>query len=275
MIRLDMHCHSDCSDGSDRPEKLAKLGKNRGLALMALTDHDTVEGVEAFLAVCRRLNVRAVSGIEISADYPSTMHILGYCFDVKNQFFRETLENLQRHRDQRNVQILVRFNQMGIPLTMEEVQKEAGAGVVGRPHFAKALIRRGIVHDMATAFQLYLGRGGRVFVKKQCLSPKASIDLIRQAGGVAALAHPIQTSSDMGKLQSILRELKELGLWGLECYSGHHNADQVASYCDLARSLGLEITAGSDYHGQVRPGCRLGVSVPEDRVPLARRILMR
>ncbi len=270
MIRVDMHCHSNCSDGSDSPQALAKLGRSRGLALMALTDHDTIQGVGPFLASCRRLGLRAVSGVEISADFPSTLHILGYGFDASDEPFREVLEDLQRRRDRRNLQILQRFRDLGIAMTLEEVQREAGPGVIGRPHFARALVRRGVVHDMATAFQVYLGRGGKAFVQKQCLSPRASIELIRRAGGVAVLAHPIQTTADPVRLQSILRELKAMGLWGLECYSGHHDPAQVAAYRALALAVGLEVTAGSDYHGQGRPGHHLGVSVPEDLLPWAR-----
>lgn len=270
MIRIDMHFHSDRSDGSETPQKLARLGKIRGLSLMSLTDHDTIEGVPDFLSACRHLGIRGLSGVEISADFPHTMHILGYAFDPCDCCFRSALMELQKRRDRRNAQVLARFNEIGIPMTISEVQREAGPGVIGRPHFAKVLIRRGIVHDMSTAFQIYLGKGGKAYVKKECLSPAEAIALIRSAGGVSVLAHPIQTTTDLVELYSILRELKSLGLWGLECYSGHHNSEQAGEYRNLALASGLECTAGSDYHGQGRPGYHMGISVPETLLPWAR-----
>ena len=152
MIRVDMHFHSTCSDGSDSPEALARLARKRGCAMVSLTGHDTMEGVPAVLTMCRRLGLRAVSGVEISAEYSGTLHILGYNYDIDHADFQRALKTIQRHRDERNVKILARLSELGIPLTMEDVQREAGVGVIGRPHCAFALIRRGIVHDMMSAF---------------------------------------------------------------------------------------------------------------------------
>lgn len=270
MIRVDMHFHSTCSDGSDSPEALVRLGKRRGLAVMALTDHDTIEGVPAFMSMCRRLGIRAVSGVEISAEYPRTLHILGYNFDPKDEEFCAALQKIQAHRDERNLKILEKLNELGIDLTMAEVQSEAGRGVIGRPHFAYAMIRKGIVHDVPTAFAEYLGREGKAYVHKISLSPEDTIKAIRRAGGLAALAHPVQTCPDINELPKVLRWLKSLGLWGLECYSGHHNTEQVEAYKALAAANGLEITAGSDYHGRGRPGYHFGVAVPETLLPWAR-----
>ena len=270
MIRVDMHFHSTCSDGSDSPEALARLARNRGCAVVSLTDHDTMEGVPAFLTMCRRLGLRAVSGVEISAEYSGTLHILGYNYDIDHADFQRALKTIQRHRDERNVKILARLNELGIPLTMEDVQREAGVGVIGRPHFAFALIRRGIVHDMMSAFSEYLGRSGQAYVHKVSLSPEATIAAIRDAGGVAVLAHPVQTCADPKKLPEILRWLKSLGLWGVECYSGHHDPAQVEEYKQLAAAHGLEVTAGSDYHGRGRPGYHFGIAVPETMLPWAR-----
>lgn len=270
MFRIDMHFHSTCSDGSDSPEMLARLGRKRGLVIMSLTDHDTMKGVPAFMSACRRLGIRAISGVEISAEYPRTLHILGYNYDPNDEEFRATLEKIQKHREERNYKILDRLNQLGIHLTMEDVQAEAGRGVIGRPHFAFAMIRKGIVHDVPTAFSEYLGREGKAYVHKVSLSPEETIDAIRRAGGVAVLAHPVQTCPDMSELPGILRWLRSLGLWGLECYSGHHRQEQVDAYKALAVANGLEITAGSDYHGRGRPGYHFGVTVPETLLPWAR-----
>ena len=271
MIRVDMHFHSTCSDGSDTPVALAALGKRRGLSVMALTDHDTMEGVPAFLASCRKLGIRAISGVEISAEFPSTLHILGYNYNVDDGDFKSALRQIQTYREERNLKMLRKLNDLGIPLTLEDVRKEAAsAGVVGRPHFAYALVRRGIVHDLPSAFSEYLGREGKAYVHKKSLKPEETISAIRRAGGVAVLAHPIQTCADVNKLAEIVRWLKSLGLWGLECYSGHHSVDNTSVYRDLALANGLEITAGSDYHGRGRPGCHFGIAVPETLLPWAR-----
>lgn len=270
MIRVDMHFHSVCSDGGDSPEALVRLGRKRGASVLSLTDHDTTDGVPQFLALCRKYGIGAVSGVEISAEYSRTLHILGYNFDPADAGLQAALKTIRKHRDERNLEILARLNALGVALTMEDVQKEAGPGVVGRPHFAFALIRRGIAGDMQSAFTEYLGRTGKAYVRKISLSPEETIWTIRRAGGVAVLAHPVQTCSDIHKLPEILRWLKSLGLWGLECYSGHHNPEQVSAYRSLAAAFGLETTAGSDYHGRGRPGYHFGVAVPETLLPWAR-----
>ena len=270
MIRVDLHFHSICSDGSDSPEALVRLGRKRGVSVMSLTDHDTAKGVPAFLAACRRVGVSGISGVEISAEYPRTLHILGYNYDPTDAVFNETLRQIQVKRDERNVRILERLNELGIEITMEDVQKEAGKGVIGRPHFAYAMMRRGYVHSVQGAFSQYLGREGKAYVKKESLSPEDTIKAINAAGGVAVLAHPIQTCPDIKDLPPVLRWLKSEGLWGLECYSGHHDAEQVNAYKVLALANGLEMTAGSDYHGRGRPGFHFGVPVPETLLPWSR-----
>lgn len=265
-----MHFHSTCSDGSDTPEALARLGKRRGISVLSLTDHDTMEGTPAFLSICRRLGIRAVSGVEISAEYHRTLHILGYNYDVNNEDFRSALKKIQYHRNERNFAILDRLNSLGIHLSLEEVQKEAGQGVIGRPHIALAMIRKGFIHDLPTAFSEYLGRNGKAYVHKISLSPEETISAIRKAGGVAVLAHPIQTCQEPKELTKILQWLVSAGLWGMECYSGHHNPEQTEFYKSLAMMNGLEMTAGSDYHGRGRPGYHLGVAVSETLLPWAR-----
>ncbi len=270
MMRVDMHFHSNCSDGTDSPETLARLGKSRGLVVMALTDHDTIAGVPAFLSLSRRLGIRAISGVEISAEYHRTLHILGYNFDPKDEAFGSVMKSIQVNRQERNYKVLEKLNELGINLTMDDVKREAGAGVIGRPHFAYAMIRKGILHDLPTAFAEYLGREGKAYVPKKSLSPEETIVAIRRAGGLPVLAHPVQTCPDMDELPKVLRWLKSLGLWGVECYSGHHNEEQQKAYKALAAANGLEVTAGSDYHGRGRPGHHFGVTVPETLLPWLR-----
>ena len=175
MIRVDMHFHSTCSDGTDSPEALVRLGKKRGLVVMSLTDHDTMTGVPVFLSMCKRYGIRGVSGVEISAEYPTTLHILGYNYKVESAEFQSALQRIQAYRQERNYKMLEKLNRLGVNLSMDEVQKEAGKGVIGRPHFAYALIRKGIVHDIPTAFSEFLGRGGRAYVHKVSLKRAACL----------------------------------------------------------------------------------------------------
>ena len=260
-MRIDLHCHSNCSDGTESPIRLARLGCASGIRVMALTDHDTAEGVRSFMKEAARLGMACLSGIEMSAAWPGTLHILGYGFDVDNPLLNEELAELRRCRDERNERMLSKLNDLGLTVTMDEVKKEAGPGVIGRPHFAKALVRRGFVRDLKEAFARYLGRGAPAFVVKRGFPPADCIRLIDRSGGKTVLAHPLQTAP-FEELRPIVEDLKNLGLWGMECFSGHHDRQAAEQLIGLAEELGLKTTAGSDFHGANRPGYRLGVAVP-------------
>lgn len=270
MLLVDLHIHSYCSDGTESPENLALMAKRNSIAVASLTDHDTVEGVPVFLKTCKKLGVRGLSGVELSAEYPSTMHILGYGFDPSHEGMAEVLEDLRRYRDQRNLEIIDRLRSAGMDITIEDVLEESKGGVVARPHVARAMMKKGYAHSIRDCFDRYLKRGAPGYVSRRRLSPERCISLIREAGGVSALAHPIQTSRDIDELREILLTLKEMGLWGLECLSRHHEADQIYQYMRIASEIGLHCTAGSDYHGSNRLGVSMGVPVAEDLLPWAR-----
>lgn len=270
MLLVDLHIHSDCSDGTESPESLAFMARRNSIAVASLTDHDTVEGVPVFLKTCKRLGVRGLSGVELSAEYPSTMHILGYGFDPYHEGMAEVLEDLRRYRDQRNLEIIDRLRSTGMDITIEDVLEESKGNVVARPHVARAMMKKGYAYSIRDCFDRYLRRGAPGYVSRKRLSPDRCISLIKQAGGVSVLAHPIQTSRDIDELRSVLVSLKEMGLWGLECLSRHHEADQIYQYMRIASELGLHCTAGSDYHGSNRLGISMGVPVAEDLLPWAR-----
>ncbi|EFC90497.1 PHP domain protein [Dethiosulfovibrio peptidovorans DSM 11002] len=270
MILVDLHTHSSCSDGTVPPDKLAKLAHRSGISVVSLTDHDTVDGVPVFTRECRRLGVKSLSGVELSADYPTTMHILGYGFDLAFPELVEVLQDLRDHRERRNLEIIGRLRDVGVELTLDDVLSETHGNVVTRPHVAKAMIKKGYASSISECFQRYLKRGMPGYVSRKRLSPDMCISLIKRAGGVACLAHPIQTSQDPVELRSILKELKAMGLWGLECISRHHNSEQIFNYMRLASELELYCTAGSDFHGSNRVGVSMGVPVAEDFLPWAR-----
>jgi predicted metal-dependent phosphoesterase TrpH len=270
MIRVDLHTHSTFSDGALSPERLAALGKRRGVSVMSLTDHDTTEGLPRFLAACRKLGIRGVPGIELSAEFPSTLHILGYRIDPSDRRLEEALTAIRRARDIRNARICEKLQSLGIDVSLEEVEAEAGGEVAARPHFARIMIRKGYVKDHRTAFSLYLGRSGKAYASRERLLPEDCIRLVREAGGVAVMAHPVETSASYEKIRSVAGRLKEAGLWGMECYTSKHNSEQVFRYLSIASDLGLFPTAGSDFHGGPGPAPPPGIRVPAGMIPWAR-----
>lgn len=269
MIRIDLHVHSAFSDGSCSVDELVRLAARRNLALLALTDHDTVEGLPLFFAACARYSVRPLAGIELSAKSERTIHILGYRMTDLTSL-RRTLSSILRFRNERNIMMCAKLRELGLDIAMEDVEREAGGQVVARPHFASALVRRGYVRDKISAFRQYLGEGAPAYVERDGYSPAGCIRIIREAGGLPVLAHPSLTGLREDAFEALLAELRGAGLWGLECLSSHCSSEESLGYLSAAAKLGLFPTAGSDFHGEARPDVALGVQVPEDFLPWAR-----
>jgi predicted metal-dependent phosphoesterase TrpH len=267
MMRVDLHLHSNCSDGTLSPGDLVRLAKGRGVLVISLTDHDTTEGLDEFMKSCERDSVHGIAGVELSADAPYTIHILGYRFRRDDVFLEKYLSSLREYRDKRNAAICKKLNQLGVEISLEEVEAEAGGEVVARPHFARVLVRKGYALDLHVAFRRFLAKGGLAYVPRVRLSPLECIDLISKSGGVSVLAHPGEIGAEDEELLRILSELKAAGLWGLECYSAHHKGEDVFRFLRLANGLGLRPTAGSDFHGENRPGVDIGITVPNDAIP--------
>ena len=212
---IDLHTHTTASDGSLSAEELIRLAHEIGLSGVAITDHDTTDGVAPARAEAERIGMLFVPGIEISAEYTEkgTMHILGYFIDEKNDYFEETLLFLKKSRSQRNPKMIKLLNEAGVSITMDDVVQEAGGGQVGRPHFAKAMIKKGFCASTPEAFDKYIAKGAPCYVNKERLTPKDSIDLIRKAGGVPVLAHPKTLKLPSKKdLKSLLKDLIKMGL---------------------------------------------------------------
>lgn len=262
---IDLHIHSTCSDGSVSPEELVQAGEAAGLYAMALTDHDTVEGVERFLGACARSctktgeRIRGISGVEISADVDrGSLHMLGYFVDPKDGALQEALRRIREGRQLRNRTILERLQNAGIGITWEEVKGFAGEDMVGRPHFAQALLRKGYVRTIKQAFDRYLARGKRAYVERVRLSPEESIAAIRGAGGVPVLGHPATLGLDTAALKGYVRRLKEIGLLGMEVYYTEYTPTRTRQFLELAEELSLVATGGTDFHGAITPDIRLG-----------------
>ena len=271
---IDLHVHSTFSDGSSSPEELVEQAVKTGLTAMALTDHDGMLGVDRFLAACQRHGLRGVPGVELSVDFPNgTMHMLGYFIAPHDPLIEPELARLRRGRGERNQLILARLNQMGFALTWDEVAKWAGEDVVGRPHFAKAMIEKGFVKRKDDAFDRYLGKGKPAYVDRVRLTVEESIALIRNAGGVPVLAHPFTLNLGRRRLRVLLGELAAKGLQGIEAYHSEHSHDQQRFCLSVARDLGLAVTGGSDFHGMMNSYVQLGVGfgnldVPDELVEL-------
>jgi hypothetical protein len=267
LRRVDLHIHSTASDGTATPEEVAFLAGKGRLDLVALTDHDTTTGLPEFLEACDRLSLMGLTGIELSAEAPYTLHILGYGIIPGSPVLERHLCLLRERRRERNEAVRLRLADLGCPLEADEIEREACGDVVARPHIARALVRRGYVPDMTTAFRRFLGRDGAAYVPRRRLDAESCIETIGAAGGVASLAHPIQTGLDDVELKRLLFRLKDAGLWGLECYSARHAAAERFRFLRLAAEMGLEPTAGSDYHGANRPDVDLGVEIEESHFP--------
>ena len=256
---IDLHTHSTCSDGSLTPEELAAAAAATKLEAVALTDHDTTDGLPRFLVAARRVGLCGITGIEISAEHhPGAMHMLGYFLDPSHTGLQEDLARLRKGRSERNRQILHKLCALGLELTWDEVHALAGGEVVGRPHFAQALIKRGHVKDKGEAFARFLARGRPAYAERLRLSPADSIQMIRNAGGVPVLAHPCSLKLGQKQLRTLLMELRSAGLEGIEVYHSEHNTSQTRLYHRLATDMGLAMTGGSDFHGALMPDIKLG-----------------
>jgi predicted metal-dependent phosphoesterase TrpH len=265
---IDLHVHSTASDGSYTPAEVVRQAKEGGLAAIALTDHDTVDGLAEAMAAGEQLGLEVIPGVEISAQYPGgTMHILGLFVNYHNGLLDKRLAVLKQARIDRNPQIIAKLNALGIPVTMERVQEISGGGQVGRPHIARALMEGGYVRSIQEAFDNYLGYQRPAYVSKFRFPPMEALAMIREATGIPVLAHPFTLGlGSAAALKNLILELKGLGLAGLEVYYSEHTPEQEALYLKLARELDLLITGGSDYHGDNKPEITLGSMPSQEKL---------
>ena len=265
---IDLHTHSAFSDGTLSPTELLALAEEIGLYAVALTDHDTVSGIEEALDAAAGKRVHFVPGVEISGEIDrGALHILGLFVDHRNVALREMLSFAETQRGNRNVVIVDRLRQLGMDITIEEVKEEAGDGVVGRPHFASLMIKKGYAATVEEAFLRYLAKGGAAFVPKVRMPRDKAISVIRGAGGVPVLAHPDQTGRGGAELTALLTSLKALGLVGMETHYSGYAPNRMRKYARSARALGLLQSGGSDFHGSVKPTLHLGVGPGNLHVP--------
>lgn len=257
---VDLHAHTTASDGSYAPRDLVELAKKRGLSAVGVTDHDTLGGWDEAVAAGAELGVEIVPGVELSTAYPGgRFHILGY-YIARESRLGDELRELQRERANRNDIIIENLTRLGVPVTWEAVRSYAGPdGVIGRPHFARALMDAGHVSSTQEAFDRFLADGAPAYATKKVLTPAQAIALIHEAGGVAIWAHPTR-SKDVSHthLEARLRDLLEAGLDGLETYYAAYTPEEQAWCEQMARKYGILGTGGSDFHGVSKPDIHLG-----------------
>ncbi len=254
---IDLHLHSTYSDGTCSPSELVELAVAEGLSAVALTDHDTMDGVPEFSAAAQG-RIRTIAGVELSADDDrGSVHILAYFLEA-SAVFEPTLRAQRMDREARNLEILRRLEEYGLPLTYEEVRACAAGGVVARPHIADALVRRGLVGTAEEAFDRWIGNGKPAYVARRALTPEACVRSVREAGGISVLAHPATLNGALPEQRRRVRELAEAGLDGLEVFYPTHTRVHVRRYRAWARELGLAPAGGTDFHGDRRPGLRVG-----------------
>ena len=270
MILIDMHVHSNYSDGLLSVESIAQAAKRRHLSFVSLTDHDTTEGLAPFMSACKKYGVEGLQGIELSAESDFTLHILGFRIDRLNGPLQNRLGEIRENRNLRNHVICKKLQELGLDIQIEDAEALSKGQVVARPHIARLMLQKGYVSSMGEAFVKYIGYGGSAHVQRTRLSAEECISLITGAGGLAVIAHPAQTYLDDEKMDQLLRRLKDNGLWGIEALYSGHSPEQIYNYLKLADKFDLYPTAGSDFHGSNSHGVELGIPVSEDFLPWAR-----
>ncbi|MCP4306006.1 MAG: PHP domain-containing protein [bacterium] len=267
-MAVDLHLHSTCSDGSDTPAEIVAGAVAVGLSGIALTDHDTLQGIHEAAALAKSSGLRFVGGTELSVTWnDQTMHMLVYFLDPGGGPLQDRLDELRDSRHQRNLEIAEKLRAQGFDMTIEEVEAEAGGGVVGRPHFAGVMIQKGYVENVPEAFERYLGAGRPAYTPRRRLSAKQAISLSRASDAVPVIAHPHTLNLSAEEFSSGFRELVDCGLGGIEAYYGEYNPAMRARIAEICNELGIVATGGSDYHGKYKPHLSIGTGTGDLAVP--------
>lgn len=259
---IDLHTHSVCSDGTLSPTELILLAKKKGLAAIALTDHDCVDGLAEFIEAGRENGIEPICGIEFGTPWEHhhrpEVHIVGLGFDPANAALRERAALLRDSRDIRNAEMCEKLTAIGLAVTIEELWENAGGDVLTRAHFANVLMNKGYVENRAEAFEKYISPGLPGYVERKMVTPEECIRTIKEAGGVAVLAHPTLYSLNMEQLEELCEELIGYGLDGIECYYSTYTSEQRRAMERLAEKMHLLPSGGSDFHGSNKPHIGLG-----------------
>ena len=264
-LGIDLHIHSTASDGSLTPAEIINRAQRLNLAAIAITDHDSIYGSKEALQAGIPPSLKFLTGIEISAAHPpffpgsGSFHILGYCIRLDNQALNQALNRLREARKNRNPKIIKRLNELGLKISLEDVNPTIAHGQLGRPHIAQVMIKKGFVKSMDEAFDKFLGAGKPAYVDKNRIGCEETIKMIRDAGGVPVLAHPaLLNINDDFQLEELIQNLIKIGMRGIEVYYPEHSPEQMQRYRELANKYNLLITGGTDFHGSITPKIEMG-----------------
>ncbi len=269
MNYIDLHVHSSASDGSFSPKEVVDLARKAGLRYFALTDHDTVDGVETAINYANQFeDIDVIPGTELSCYYQNReIHIVGLFVNHKDEAFLSELKKLEQARLERNIKMVQNFVNAGIPLTIEELQHGNPKSVITRAHFARVLVEKGICKNKNEAFDQYLGIGCPFYLPKPQVTPEQVLHMITAAGGVAILAHPYSYQFSRSQVETLLDMLIPLGLSGMECYYSTYDDGQTQELRSMALKKNLLVSGGSDFHGVVKPDISIGVGRGNLRIP--------
>lgn len=265
---IDLHVHSNCSDGTYTPAELVDYAIEKGLRAFALTDHDTTEGIKEAQEAAKGRGIEVISGIEFSTNYFNRdIHILGLGIDPEDVHFQEWLIKFQNSRDLRNEKMIANLREAGIDITWEEMERRYPDAVWTRAHFARYMIDEGYVKSSEDAFARYIGDRARCFVPREKVTPFEAVQLIHAGGGKAVLAHPLLYHMGSSTLETLVSELAKQGLDGLEAIYSKNRWNDEMHMIQLAKRHGLKITGGTDFHGGNKPGLDLAVGYGKMKIP--------
>ena len=268
---IDLHSHTHESDGTCSPAQLIAEAVRAGVRVLGITDHDTLRGFDQALPAARQAGIELICGIELSTKlYGQSVHLLGYFLNGDHglEDFRNWVLDMQASRRDRNIRLVARLRELGFDITLEEAEAR-GRGLTGRPHFAQLMVEKGYVSSLQQAFDEYLDETAKGYVYRREPQFSEGVERIRNAGGIASLAHPVRVRGD---IPSLVPELCGAGMNAIEAYHSDHTAPDTAEYLGLAQRHGLLVTGGSDFHGAVKPnvslgtGCRGNLNIPPDLV---------
>ncbi len=273
MKYIDLHVHSNISDGTLTPKEVMELAYKNNLSAIALTDHDTLEGIQEAQETMDELynqgkEIRLIPGVEITIGYKGRdIHILGLFLDPRNINLLKELEITREERNLRNEKMITNLANAGIDISAEALRKEEGDAVLTRAHFAKYLTSHGYTKNKKEAFLKYLGSDTPYYVKREYLAPEKGIQLIHEAGGLAILAHPLLYKYSLNEIASLVQYLKQLGLDGIEAIYSMNTGDDESNMLRIANKYNLAISGGSDFHGENKPDIKLGTGLGNLKVP--------
>lgn len=278
---IDLHVHSTASDGTCTPGELVRLAASTGLTAFALTDHDSIDGIDDALTEGKKHNLEVIPGVELSCNYNNEeIHMVGLYIDHRDPAFCQHLRNFQNLRDNRNIKMAERLEQEGFSITADALQDMFPDAVLTRAHVAKYLVATGQVPDLSTVFNTYIGDGCKCFVDRPKVHPTEAIALIHSIGGIAILAHPCLCKMNRTQVYAMIQELAAAGLDGIEAYYSCNKGSDEKDFKEQAKEYNLLLSGGSDFHGSNKPYIKLGtgkgtLSIPDtvlDAIKAARGI---